>query len=211
MNERIFQVTPGRRRRPSVGTGTWSGLTMQNGGSTTNILSGGAILMGGTDNVYNIFSCTFNSNDLGGNIAGNGGAISAIGQAERRLRASDHHQLHVHRQHDGDRASAARLETSAGRPRRVRNLPTSRAGCSTTIRRRPTLAAQSRTPSKPGPATTARFSSRTTRRTRPARLARITAAAQSASPTAPSTSTSAASVATSSAPPPCPAAARASS
>lgn len=74
-NERIFQVTPGST--PTVGwTGTWSGLTLQNGGSTTNILSGGAILMGGTDNVYNIFSCTFNNNDAAGNIAGNGGAIS---------------------------------------------------------------------------------------------------------------------------------------
>ena len=74
-NERIFQVTPGTVA--TVGwTGTWSGLTMQNGGSTTNILSGGAILMGGTDNIYNVFSCTFNNNDAAGNIAGNGGAIS---------------------------------------------------------------------------------------------------------------------------------------
>ena len=73
-NERIFQVTPGST--PTVGwTGTWSGLTMQNGGST-GVLSGGAILMGGTDNIYNIFSCTFNNNNLGGNIASNGGAIS---------------------------------------------------------------------------------------------------------------------------------------
>ncbi|HEX8179659.1 MAG TPA: Ig-like domain repeat protein [Pyrinomonadaceae bacterium] len=74
-NERIFQVTPGTT--PTVGwTGTWSGLTMQNGGSPTSILSGGAILMGGTDNVYNLFSCTFNNNDAGGNIGGNGGAVS---------------------------------------------------------------------------------------------------------------------------------------
>src|SRR5207249_2707731 len=77
LNERIFQVTPGVN--PVVGwTGSWSGLTMQNGGTPTGTaaLSGGAILCGGTDNVYTISSCTFNNNILNGTVASNGGAIS---------------------------------------------------------------------------------------------------------------------------------------